>query len=122
MTGPLDGIRILDLTTVAFGPYASQILGDQGAEVIKIEPPQGDSTRYTGPSRHPGMSAMFLALNRNKKSVVLDLKLAADRERLWGLATEADVVMHNVRLQKAKRIGIDHEAIRARTLALSMPT
>ena len=114
MTLPLSGIRIVDLSTVAFGPYASQILADQGAEVIKVESPDGDSSRYTGPSRHAGMSAMFLSLNRNKKSVVLDLKQPANREALWCLADGADVVMHNIRRQKTKAIGIDFETLTAR--------
>lgn len=111
MTAPLTGVRVLDLSTVAFGPYASLILADQGAEVIKIESPEGDSTRYTGPARHPGMSAMFLAVNRNKKSVVLDLKQASDRERLWQLVPDVDVVMHNIRPQKTKAIGIDYQTL-----------
>lgn len=111
MTLPLSGIRIIDLSTVAFGPYASQILADQGAEVIKIESPEGDSSRYTGPARHPGMSAMFLALNRNKKSVVLDLKQSDGREALWELTRGADVVMHNIRARKTRDIGIDFETL-----------
>lgn len=114
MTLPLSGVRIVDLSTVAFGPYASQILADQGAEVIKVESPGGDSSRYTGPARHHGMSAMFLSLNRNKKSVVLDLKHQSDREALWRLVDVADVVIHNIRQQKTKAIGIDYETLHAR--------
>ncbi len=114
MSLPLSGLRIIDLSTVAFGPYASQILADQGAEVIKVESPEGDSSRYTGPARNPGMAAMFLALNRNKKSVVIDLKLAAGREALWRLIDGADVVMHNIRAQKNRAIGIDFETLSAR--------
>ena len=72
-TGALAGVRILDLTTVVFGPYASQILGDYGADVVKIEAPAGDSTRQTGPALEAGLSAIFLGMNRNKRSVVLDL-------------------------------------------------
>ncbi|UNK79166.1 CoA transferase [Sphingopyxis granuli] len=104
---PLENIRIIDLTTVAMGPLASQWLGDFGADVIKIEAPEGDSTRHTGPSVEPGMAAMFLSANRNKRSVVLDLKQAEARDALAGLIDGADVFMHNVRPQKLARLGIE---------------
>jgi crotonobetainyl-CoA:carnitine CoA-transferase CaiB-like acyl-CoA transferase len=113
MTLPLAGVRILDLTTVAFGPYASQILGEQGAEIIKIEAPEGDSTRHTGPARSPGMAVMFLSLNRNKKSVVLDLKSGEDRDALHELVKTADVVMHNIRTAKLAALGLDYQALKA---------
>jgi crotonobetainyl-CoA:carnitine CoA-transferase CaiB-like acyl-CoA transferase len=73
LSGPLHGVRIIDITTAMMGPSATQILGDLGAEIIKVEPPGGDSVRGTGPARHPGMSALFLGANRNKRSIVLDL-------------------------------------------------
>ncbi len=80
MSGPLQGIRIVDITSAMMGPYATQILGDLGADIIKVEPPNGDSVRGTGPARHPGMSAMFLGANRNKRGIVPDLKQPEGRQ------------------------------------------
>ena len=111
---PLDGILILDLSTVVLGPYASQILAEYGAEVIKIETPDGDSTRRTGPSTEDGMGAIFLGVNRGKKSVVLDLKRPAGREALLKLVDTADVLMHSIRPQKLAAIGLDPQALRTR--------
>jgi crotonobetainyl-CoA:carnitine CoA-transferase CaiB-like acyl-CoA transferase len=111
---PLSGIRILDLSTVILGPYAAQILAEYGADVIKIEPPEGDATRRTGPSTEPGMGAFFLGVNRGKRSVVLDLKQPADRERMLALIDSADVLMHSIRPQKLAAIGLDPAAVRAR--------
>ncbi|MDO5624644.1 MAG: CoA transferase [Pseudomonadota bacterium] len=114
MTKPLAGLRVLDLSSVIFGPLASQILADYGAEVIKIEPPGGDSTRYTGPTIEPGMAAMFLGANRSKKSVVLDLKQPAAQEALQALLPNADVLMHSMRPQKLATLGLDPSTLRAR--------
>jgi crotonobetainyl-CoA:carnitine CoA-transferase CaiB-like acyl-CoA transferase len=111
---PLDGIRILDLSTVVLGPYASQILAEYGADVIKIETPEGDSTRRTGPSTEAGMGAIFLGVNRGKRSVVLDLKQAAGRDALLKLVDTADVLMHSIRPQKLAAIGLDPQTLRAR--------
>jgi crotonobetainyl-CoA:carnitine CoA-transferase CaiB-like acyl-CoA transferase len=111
---PLQGIRVLDLSTVVLGPYASQVLAEYGADVIKIEAPEGDSTRRTGPSTEPGMGAIFLGVNRGKRSVVLDLKQAADREALGKLVDTADVLMHSIRPQKLAAIGLDPEVLRKR--------
>jgi len=112
--GPLAGIRVLDLSNVMFGPLASQVLADYGAEVIKIEPPSGDSTRHTGPAVEPGMAAMFMGCNRNKKSVVLDLKQPAAQAALQALIATADVLMHNIRPQKLAKLGLDPERLCAR--------
>ena len=111
---PLAGVRVLDLSSVVFGPLASQVLADYGAEVIKIEPPGGDSTRHTGPAAEPGMAAVFLGCNRNKKSVVLDLKQGAAQKALHALLATADVFMHSMRPQKLAGLGLEPEQLRAR--------
>lgn len=115
---PLNGIRVLDLSTVVLGPYASQILADYGADVIKIEAPEGDSTRRTGPSTEEGMGAIFLGVNRGKRSIVLDLKTPQGREALLKLVDTADVLMHSIRPQKLAQIGLDPETLRARNRRL----
>ena len=111
---PLEGIRVIDLTAVIFGPYASQILADYGADVIKIEAPGGDTTRLTGPSTEDGMGAVFLGVNRGKRSVVHDLKTPEARDKLLKLVDTADLIMHSIRPQKLAAIGIDPEKVRAR--------
>jgi crotonobetainyl-CoA:carnitine CoA-transferase CaiB-like acyl-CoA transferase len=113
MPGPLAGVRVVDLTAVVLGPVATQILGDLGAEVIKVEPPEGDVMRALGPAKHSGMAAYFLNINRNKKSVVLDLKRPAAREALLRLAATADVLVHNMRPDAARRLGIAYDAVAA---------
>jgi crotonobetainyl-CoA:carnitine CoA-transferase CaiB-like acyl-CoA transferase len=113
VSGPLHGVRVVDCTTVVLGPWAAQQLGDLGADVIKVEPPDGDTTRQLGPMRNPAMGAFYLAVNRNKRSIVLDLKQEAARRVLRRLAEGADVLLHNYRPQAARRLGMSYEIFRA---------
>src|ERR1700712_2627632 len=113
-TGPLRGIRVIDITTVVLGPYCSQTLGDMGADVIKVETTAGDSTRLIGPSRTPGMGSYFANLNRNKRSMAIDLKKPAAREAILRLVETADVFVHNMRIGAAQRLGLDYETLSAR--------
>lgn len=108
----LDGVRVLDLTTVIMGPYASHLLADLGADVIKIESPGGDLLRQYHPQRSEGMSGVFLNLHRNKRSVVLDLKRAPDRAALERLIAGADVFLHNLRPGPIGRLGFDYERVK----------
>lgn len=109
----LKGVRILDLTSVVLGPFATRYLGDFGADVIKVEPPSGDIFRHVQPSRNKGMGAGHLAFNRNKRAIGLNLKAADDRARLMALMADADVLVHNMRPAAARRLGLDPEALRA---------
>jgi crotonobetainyl-CoA:carnitine CoA-transferase CaiB-like acyl-CoA transferase len=109
--GPLSGLRVLDMTTVLMGPYATLQLGDMGADIIKVEPLEGDIVRQIGPGRHPGMGPMFLNVNRNKRSIALDLKQPAGREVLLRLAADADVFIYNVRPQAVARLGLAYEDV-----------
>ncbi len=110
---PLEGVRVIDITTVVYGPYATQILGDMGAEIIKIESPTGDDVRYIEPFGAEGLSALYLGLNRNKRSVVLDLKSADGKEALWSLIASADILVHNMRTQKIRALGFGPEDVLA---------
>ncbi|QCI65301.1 CaiB/BaiF CoA transferase family protein [Phreatobacter stygius] len=111
--GPIAGIKIIDMTSVLMGPYATQMLADMGADVIKVEAPEGDLTRQIGPFRHDGMGAIYLNANRNKRSICLDLKHPDGRDALKRLAADADVLVYNVRPQAMARLGLDYETIAA---------
>jgi len=111
--GPLAGIRIIDMSTVLMGPYATQIMADYGADVVKVEPPEGDIMRHGGPMRNPRMGPMYLQANRNKRSVVVDIKAAGGRDVLLRLCASADVFICNVRPAAMRRLGLGPEDIRA---------
>lgn len=109
--GPLQDIRILDLTTVLMGPYATSILGDMGADVIKLEPPGGDLIRQVGPSRSGCMGPIFMHANRSKRSIVVDLKTPAGRDVALRLAATADVLIYNIRPKAMERLGLGYESV-----------
>ncbi|QOZ32971.1 CoA transferase [Bradyrhizobium sp. CCBAU 53421] len=111
--GPLAGVRIIDLSSVMMGPYATMILGDYGADVIKVESPDGDVMRHAAPMRHPAMGAMYLQGNRNKRSIVLDLKKAGGRAAVLRLAAHADVFVHNVRPAAMARLKLGSDDLLA---------
>ena len=111
--GPLHGIRVLDLSSVVLGPMMAQLLGDMGADVIKVETPEGDITRMIGSRRSEKMGALFLANNRNKRSIVLDQKTAFGREALAAMAGKADILVHSIRTTSADRLGISYAALSA---------
>ncbi len=110
--GPLQGCRVIDLTTVLMGPSAAQTLGDYGADVIKVESPDGDLVRDILPTRQPRMGAMFMNANRSKRGIVLDLKRPAGRDALLRLAAGADALVYNIRPQAMARLGLAYEALR----------
>ncbi len=113
MSGPLNGIKIVEFTSVVLGPWACQILGDMGADIIKVEPPVGDTNRNLGPNRNNSdMSALFMTCNRNKRSIVLDLKNPEGQEAALKLAAGADVMIHNFRPQAMVKMGLDYDAVK----------
>ncbi|MEE6267435.1 MULTISPECIES: CaiB/BaiF CoA transferase family protein [Streptomyces] len=109
--GPLNGVRVVELASVIMAPYAAQQLGDLGADVIKVEPPTGDLTRHYPPTRSPGMGVITLNLNRNKRSVALDLKAPGGRDALLALLASADVFLTNVRPQALRRLNLSYEDV-----------
>lgn len=110
-SGPLAGIRVVDITSVLMGPYATQLLGDYGADIVKVEPPAGDGTRLVGPMRTDGMGHIFLHVNRNKRSIVLDLKKPEGLEALLKLIDGADVLISNMRPAALARLGIKYDEV-----------
>jgi crotonobetainyl-CoA:carnitine CoA-transferase CaiB-like acyl-CoA transferase len=112
MSGPLHGVRVLDLTSVVMGPYATQIIGDFGAEVVKVETLDGDNMRWVWPFRNPGMGHIFLNANRNKRSIALDLKQEAARDACLALAAKADVLVYNIRPQAMARLRLSYDDVR----------
>ncbi|MDF0545377.1 CoA transferase [Sphingobium sp. H39-3-25] len=112
-TGPLAGIRVVDLTSMVFGPYATQIMADMGADVIKIEPPAGDNTRFINAGPTPDLGGVFTNVNRGKRSVVLDLRQEQGKASLRALIATADVFIHSMRSKAIGRLGFDYEAVKA---------
>jgi len=112
--GPLSGIRVVDLTINVLGPVATQILGDMGADVIKVESPEGDQNRQTGVRQHANMGALYLTMNRNKRSIVLNLKKPKAKEALMRLVDTADVFIHSMRPQAVERLGVAYADISKR--------
>ena len=112
MKGPLNGVKILDLTTVAFGPYATQILADYGVDVIKVEALDGDITRHIAPMKNAGMGHFFLMSNRNKRCIVLDLKQQQGKEAYLKIVKNVDAVVCSVRPAAMARLGLDYDACR----------
>ncbi|MCB9928990.1 MAG: CoA transferase, partial [Alphaproteobacteria bacterium] len=113
MPGPFHGLKVVDLTTVVVGPYTTQLLADMGADVTKVEAPEGDMTRMGAPRRHAGMGNTFLQLNRNKRAIALDLKTEAGAEALRKLIAGADIFIHNMRPEPLARLGFDYESVQA---------
>ena len=113
MSGPLKGLKIIELTSVVLGPWAAQILADMGAEVIKVEAPFGDSNRQLGASRNPNMAALYLSNNRNKRSLVLDLKQASARDALLAIIKDSDVFLHNNRPQVMTKLKLEYSDVKS---------
>jgi crotonobetainyl-CoA:carnitine CoA-transferase CaiB-like acyl-CoA transferase len=111
--GPLHGVRVVDLTAVVMGPYCTQIMADMGADVVKVEPPEGDISRYVSVGPAPGMSGVFVNVNRGKRSVVLDLRSEAGVADLRALIAEADVFIHSMRSKAIAKLGFDYDAVAA---------
>ncbi len=109
--GPLSGVRVIDLTAMVMGPYATQIMADMGADVIKVEPPGGDNTRFVSVGPEPGMSGVFVNVNRGKRSVVLDLRSEGGVQALRQLVATADVFVHSMRASAIARLGFSYSDV-----------
>jgi crotonobetainyl-CoA:carnitine CoA-transferase CaiB-like acyl-CoA transferase len=113
MTRPLDGVRSIDMSNMLMAPYTTQILGDMGADVIKVESPEGDPIRGIGPARNPGMGAIFLHANRSKRSVLLDLKQGSGHQVMMDLLKNADVLVYNRRPQSMDNLKLSYDVVSA---------
>jgi crotonobetainyl-CoA:carnitine CoA-transferase CaiB-like acyl-CoA transferase len=111
--GPLSGIKVVDLTSMVFGPYATQIMADMGADVIKVEPPAGDNTRFISVGPAPGLSGVFVNVNRGKRSIVLDLQEPEGKAALRALIEQADVFIHSMRAKAIAKLGFGYDAVAA---------
>jgi len=112
-SGPLTGVRVVDLTGMVMGPYCTQIMADMGADVIKVEPPEGDITRYISVGPAPGMSGVFVNVNRGKRSIVLDLRADAGTRALRALVETADVFIHSMRGKAIAKLGFAYQDVAA---------
>ena len=112
-SGPLAGVLVVDVTAMVMGPYCTQIMADMGADVVKIEPPEGDNTRYISVGPEPGMSGVFVNVNRGKRSVVLDLRSDQGKTALRALTSEADVFIHSMRAKAIGKLGFGYEQVAA---------
>jgi crotonobetainyl-CoA:carnitine CoA-transferase CaiB-like acyl-CoA transferase len=111
--GPLAGLLIIDLTAMVMGPYCTQIMADMGADVIKVEPPAGDNTRFISVAPAPGLSGVFVNVNRGKRSIVLDLRAEADKEVLRQLIAKADIFVHSQRAKAIAKLGFSYADVSA---------
>jgi len=110
-TGPLAGVRVVDLTSMVTGPYCTQIMADMGADVIKVEPPAGDNTRYISVGPAPGMSGVYVNVNRGKRAIVLDLRTEAGKTALQALIRTADVFIHSMRSKAVTKLGFGYDDV-----------
>jgi crotonobetainyl-CoA:carnitine CoA-transferase CaiB-like acyl-CoA transferase len=111
--GPLAGLRVIDLTAMVMGPYCTQIMADMGADVIKVEPPAGDNTRFISVAPETGLAGVFVNVNRGKRSITLDLRLEEDKDTLRKLIATADVFIHSQRAKAIGKLGFSYADVSA---------